>query len=77
MLLLSVFGIAFKWYNVNRSKDSQDSTATYRTVKEATPWEFPENHKSTILQKMVEETSLDGYFNLTSDIFLKSVPQQC
>ena len=61
-----------KWCNVHRSRHSKHSTAPYRTVTETISREFKKlqiNYSSKV--------SVDGYFSLTSDIFLKTVLQQC
>ena len=57
-----------KWYNLHRSRDSKHSTASYRTVKEKISWKFFENYKLT---NYSSKATMDGYFNLTSDFFLK------
>ena len=62
-----------KWCNVHKSRDSKHSTSPYWTIKETISWEFSENYRSTILQKPLRMVT----FNLTSNIFLKSVLQQC
>ena len=44
LLLLILYA---KWYNLNRSKNLNDSTTLYRKIS----WKFSKNYKSTIIQK--------------------------
>ena len=73
VLLLLIPHLKVEWYNVNIWRDSKHSTALFQLLSRV------DNFLGILRKPQINyfsKTSLDGYFMLTSDISVKSVPQQ-